>query len=188
MASHGTPYGQTLTLAEFCALPEAEERQELVRGRLVREPLPGARHGLLASRLHVPLGAHVARAGLGAAFAAETGFLLSEDPPTVRGPDISFVAAARIPPDGLPTGFFPGAPDLAVEVASPANRWSELHDKALDYLDAGARLVWIIDPAARRVTQFRSQSEIRILAGNDALEGGEVVPGFAMRLEELFGG
>ncbi len=78
------------------------------------------------------------------------------------------------------------APDLAVEVVSPSHRASEMQEKALDYLDAGAALVWVVDPSQRSVTVYRSPGDIRILREGELLEGGEVLPDLRISLGELF--
>lgn len=177
-----------LSLEEFEDLPEEDaHRLELVRGRLIREPRPGARHGLLMARLGARLQRHVEENRLGVV-CMDFGVVLPTEPPTVRGPDIGFVARDRIPPEGVPTGFLRMAPDLAVEIVSPSNTVSEIQEKVLEYLDAGARLVWVIDPQTQVVNTYRSRDEIRLLGEGDELEGGDVLPGFRLALEELFAG
>lgn len=83
--------------------------------------------------------------------------------------------------------FAPLAPDLAVEVLSPSNTMSEIHDKVLDYLDAGSLLVWVVDPQSRTVTVYRSREEIRLIPTDGELDGAEVLPGFRCQVSELFG-
>jgi Uma2 family endonuclease len=177
---------RAFSIEEFERLPERDWRTELVQGRLVREPLAGYEHGLLANRISFLLTAFVREHRLGDVLTAETGFVLSEDPPTVRGPDVAFVAAERVPTEGPPAGFARFAPDLAVEVVSPSSRLSEVQDKALDYLDAGARLVWVVEPRARRVMVYRSRSDIRVLGLEEELDGGSVLPGFRLPVREIF--
>jgi Uma2 family endonuclease len=188
MAAYRMPTGdRPLTIEEFERLPDDEHRSELVRGKLIREPPTGAEHGGVTVALAVHLGAFVRKHHLGRVV-AETGFILAEDPPTVRAPDIAFIAATRIPPEGLPVRFFPGAPDLAVEVISPSNTMVEIQGKVTDYLAAGARLVWVVEPRTRTVTVYRSEREIRILREGEELDGGEVVSGFRVRVGEIFEG
>lgn len=175
-----------VSLEEFQRMPEEDEFQvELVRGRVVREPLPGARHGRLNAELLSRIQSHVRAHDLGITL-AEAGFILSVDPPTVRGPDIAFIEKERVPAEGVPIGFWRGAPDLAVEIVSPSNRVGEIREKVLEYLGAGTRLVWVVDPATRSVAAYRSREEIRLLTRDDALEGNDVLPGFGLVLSELF--
>jgi len=176
-----------MTIEEFQRMPESVWRTELVRGRVVREPPAGGEHGSLAGKLHGRLARHVDDDDLGLVLAAETGSRLAEDPDgTVRAPDVAFVSWERIPEDGVPRGFWPGAPDLAVEMASPSNTAEEILEKVFDYLDASARMVWIVHPGTRSVTVYRSRTEIRILGDEDTLEGEDVVPGFRLPLARLF--
>ncbi len=180
--------GRPMTLAEFERLPEDGYRSELVRGLLVREPPAGFEHGRLGVQIGVSLAEYVRGSRLGVVVGAETGFVLCEDPPTVRAPDVAFVARARIPATGPPRGFFPGAPDLAVEIVSTSNTAAEMCEKVRDYLDAGARLVWVFDPGTRTVAVHRAEQEIRILREGDELDGDMVLPGFRLRVAEIFEG
>ena len=177
--------GDRLTIEEFERLPDEECRLELVRGVVVREPPAGFEHGRRASRIDYHLRRYVEEHGLGEVCGAETGFILSTDPPTVRAPDAAFVAAARIPPGGV-QGYFPGAPDLAAEVVSPSNSASEIQAKVFDYLDAGARLVWVVYPETRTVAVHRTRAEARFLTEADELDGGDVLPGFRLAVARLF--
>jgi Uma2 family endonuclease len=171
---------------EFAVLPEEEGRRlELSRGRVIREPAPGMGHGRVAARIYQALWRFGEEADLGFAF-FDTGFIVAQDPDTVRVPDVAFVTAHRLPRERLPKGFGEGAPDLAVEVVSPSNSASEMQRRALDYLDGGARLVWVADPEARILTVFRSRSDIRILEPEDTLDGGEVLPDLRVVVAELF--
>jgi Uma2 family endonuclease len=188
-----------LTLAGFSSLPEEEGwRLELSEGRVVREPAPGMRHGHLASRVAALLRRFGEDRGLGLTF-VDTGFTLASDPPTVRVPDVAFVSTVRVPDvafvstdrvpgEGLTDGFGEGAPDLAVEVVSPSNSASGIQRKALQYMDAGARLVWVVDPAGATVTVYRTRSDIRILAGDEVLSGEDVLPDLQVPVSELFSG
>ena len=178
--------GALLTIEEFERLPDYDTRIELVRGRVVREPAAGYEHGRLANRILYLLTRFIEEHGLGEVLASETGFVLSEDPPTVRGPDAAFVAEGRVA-SPAPPGFGRLAADLAVEVVSPSNTVAEIQAKVTDYLDAGSGLVWVFDPGTRSVTVYRSREEIRILVGDDELDGEDVLPGFRLGLSEIFG-
>lgn len=174
-----------LSLAEFERLQEREGRSELVEGRLVREPPAGMEHGRLTARIGSLLRAFVHERGLGEVFGAETGFVLSEDPPTVRAPDVAFVTADRLPPGDLPAGFGQGAPDLAVEVVSPSSTAADVRSKVVDYLDTGAREVWVVEPGTRTLEVYRWDGDLRMLRGSDEILGGDVLPGFALTVGEL---
>jgi Uma2 family endonuclease len=185
MEAYGTRKGRALTVEEFERLPDEDRyRIELVRGMLVREPRPGGEHGVVSSELFSRLDRHVRAAGLGRVL-METGFRLPGSPATVRGPDVAFLARERLPAQA-PRSFWDVAPDLAVEVISPTDRWTRVQDKAFDYLDAGTREVWVVDPRARRVTVYRSRTESLVLGVESTLTGGAVLPGFELSLTELF--
>lgn len=183
---HMPAQGTFLTLEEFERLPDDETRTELVRGRLVREPPAGMDHGSLAKQLTVLLSSFVDRHALGEVYTADTGFVLFEDPPTVRAPDVAFVSRDRLPSPEDSIGFGRLAPDLAIEIISPSNSAVEILEKVEDYLEAGTRLVWVVEPRRRSITVYRSRNEIRLLGEDDALEGYDVLPGFRLRIAEVF--
>lgn len=162
---------------------------ELVRGEIVMMSPAGFEHGVLTQRIAAILHAFVSARGLGVVTAAETGFLLSRSPDTVRAPDAAFVAAARVP-RGRTVGYFDGAPDLAVEVMSP----TDLHDvaararaeaKLQAWLDAGCREAWAIDPSSRTISIYRPAAPISILHDADVLSSA-VLPGLTIALAEIF--
>lgn len=176
---------QLLTAAEFGALPdEGEYRIELVRGRLVRSPRPMPLHARLVTRLGRLLDEFVENAGTGLVL-TEPGVVLARDPDTVRGPDLAFYSHDRVPEGGYGAGFW-GPPDLAVEITSPTNRASETQAKVTEYLDAGVRLVWVVDPPTRSVTAYAASGAARIVRAGEAIEGDDVMPGFRLPLATLF--
>lgn len=137
------------SLEEFGRLPPADAYlYELHRGRLVREPRPGRRHGVVVARLcRAFLDYADARGGT---VTTETGFVLAEDPYTLRGPDVAYLHRDSAP-YGDVGGFVRGAPDIAVEVVSRHDATADIEGKVVEYLDAGAREVWVVYPAARRI-------------------------------------
>jgi Uma2 family endonuclease len=179
---------QTMTADELLKLPRGQFRYELVEGEL-RQMLPaGHNHGRIAARLAGILFRHVDEHDLGEVYAAETGFKLKSDPDTVRGPDVSFVSRERAEGVGESRGYFPGAPDLAVEVVSPDDTVREVEEKVAEWLEYGTRLVWVVSPKLHAVTVYRSLIDIETLTENDTLDGGQVVPGFSCPVARLFGG
>jgi Uma2 family endonuclease len=161
-------------------------RCELVRGELIMDSPAGEEHGWIVMNLGAPLTAFVKQHGLGRVCGAETGFVLARDPDTVRAPDVAFVSAERGGP--RPTKRFrDGAPDLAVEVVSPDDRAGKVLAKVYEWLDAGCRVVWVVDPESRTVTVYRSRTQITALGTSEQLAGEDVVPGFSIPVAEILG-
>jgi len=146
----------------------------------------GSNHGAVANRFAFLLSRHVYENDLGEVFAAETGYRLQRNPDTVRAADVSFVAKARIPSEGLPLAFWPGAPDLAVEVVSPGDTVEDVEEKVEDYLAAGANTVVVITPRRKTVTAHRGGAKPIFLREGDILDLSDVVPGFRCKVAEIF--
>jgi Uma2 family endonuclease len=145
----------------------------------------GSEHGAVIGNLSAMVWNYAKSHSLGRVFGAETGFLIAQDPDTVRAPDVAFVRAERIS-GNLPQGFFVGAPDLAVEVLSPSDRASEVLVKTQNWLEAGCRMVWVVDPLTQSVTVYRSRRDIVVLAAAELLSGDDVLPGFTLPVAEVF--
>lgn len=132
-----------MTAQELWEMPDDGFRYELVRGELHRMAPAGSEHGASIMNLAAPLKIFVEEHNLGVVFAAETGFQLTDSPDSVRAPDIAFVRRERIPENGIPKGYWKGAPDLAVEVVSPSDKLYEVDEKVDDFLLAGTRVVCV---------------------------------------------
>ena len=174
---------QTTTAEQLLAIPADGWRYELVDGQLRRMSPAGQEHGRIAMNLGSRLAQFVRERSLGVVFAAETGFLLRRQPDTVRAPDVAFVSAARQSPA---EGFFPGAPDLAVEVVSSSDSFIEVEEKVLEWLGAGTRAVVVINPRRNMVSVYRGRDEIRRLTDTDTLDLSFVVDGFSIAVRALF--
>jgi Uma2 family endonuclease len=173
-----------LTAEELQHLNLPDKRTELVRGVLVvREPA-GYRHGDIAMRLGAAMHQHVESNRLGRVFAAETGFTIARQPDTVRAPDVAFVSSARLP-HPAPRGFAELAPDLAVEVVSPDDRPGDVLEKVADWLKAGTRLVWVVDPLRLTARVYRSDGTEAMVERHGILSGEDVLPGFVWELAKI---
>src|SRR5262245_2027725 len=142
-----------VTVHDYLKISDASCRHELSAGLVLSQPFPTFHQDRTERRLLHLMEPFVKAQGLGELF-LHVGYQLARDPDTVRGPDLSFVSTGRLP-GSEPAPYFDGAPDLAVEILSPSNRPGEMHAKVADYLAAGARLVWVIDPATETATVYR---------------------------------
>jgi Uma2 family endonuclease len=174
-----------ITAEELLHLHLPNKRTELVRGVLVvREPA-GYQHGEVAMAIALSLGRFLDSHPLGRLVAAETGFVLERGPDTVRAPDVGFVSNERRPPSP-PRGYAEFMPDLAVEVLSPDDRPGEVLAKIGDWLKAGVRLVWVVDPIRRLARVYRADGSEAALGEADTLDGEDVLPGYQGRLVAFF--
>ena len=175
-----------MTAEDLWTMADDGCRHELVRGELIRMSPASLRHGIIAATLSRLIGNHAVDAGLGTVAAAETGFLLGRDPDIVLAPDAAFIRADRIPPIEDQEGFLELAPDLVVEVVSPSDRLTDVSDKVMDYLSHGVSVVWLVEPRSKRITVHTSDRIARTLGQDDELDGGEVLPGFKVRVAQIF--
>jgi Uma2 family endonuclease len=176
-----------VTAEELLDIPDDGFRHELVRGKLKKMAPAGNQHGYVAGEVFGELRSYVKANALGRAYTAGTGFKLASDPDTVLAPDAAFISNERLESVGEVEGYWPGAPDLTIEVVQD-DRHTEVTEKALAWLEAGCRMVLVVDPKRKVVTVYRSRNDIRVLAADagDAIEGADVVPGWRLPLTELF--
>lgn len=159
---------------------------ELVRGELVPVMTPaGEQHGALAAFLTIEIGTFVRAHNLGRVY-VEVGYKLFSAPDTVRGPDVSYVSAGRRPRPKPRRGFIRGTPDLAIEIVSSEKPVARVTAKALEYVEAGTRLVWVVDPDPRQVRVYRPGLPVLTLSEGATLDGADALPGFTLLLSRLF--
>ena len=176
-----------MTADEFAQLPNPPDgsKQELVRGVIVTMPPPGFRHGLRQGRAYGLLD-HYARTTRRGRVTVESGLVTERDPDTVRGPDVAFWSAERLPLDREPEGYPDVAADLCIEVLSPNKRLRLIREKMREYFARGVRMVWIIDPEDRTIAIYRSLEEGRLLHENATLVVEDVLPGFSCPVADFF--
>ena len=174
------------TADQLAAIPDDGQRYELVAGELKVMSPAGNEHGQIAAELGWRVSAFVRENDLGVTFAAETGFLIQQNPDTVRAPDFAFVTKKRIDAVGRVTGFWPGAPDLLAEVVSPGDSFSDVEEKVLCWLNTGTKVVWVVDPRQQHVTVYRSPSDITVIEADGMLDAPELLPGWSVRIGDLF--
>jgi Uma2 family endonuclease len=178
--------GKRMTAEDLWQLPDDGMRHELVYGELRTMTPSGAEHGRRTNIVNTSLGQYVGEHGQGVAYGAETGFLLARDPDLVRAPDAAFVSKERAEAAGTVLGYWPGAPDLAVEVVSPYDRPAEVEEKVATWLAHGTRMVVIVYPIESRVRIHRPGRPPRDLSVSEAIDGEDVLPGWRLPLAELF--
>lgn len=186
--SIATSGGSVLMTAEqLLKLPDDGWRHELIGGDLTAMAPASGPHGRVASRLDILAGHYVLQNRLGETYTADAGFLIGRDPDTVLAPDVAFIRAERVP-DRRVRGYYAVVPDLVIEVVSPSDRIPQVNRKAFSWLDAGARLVWVVDPETEEIVVHRPGNLVTVLRGEDAtLSGEDVIPGFSARLGAIFG-
>jgi Uma2 family endonuclease len=174
-----------MTADELLVMPEDGIRRELVEGELREMSPAGERHADAAQNINRSLDAHVISRRLGKV-RPEYGYVLENNPDTVRAPDVSFVRADRLSAGGPVPGYYRGAPDLAVEVVSPHDRYSEVKAKVREYLAAGTRMVVVVDPEDRTVSVYRPGRDPLELNESDVIDGEDVVPGWKLPVRDIF--
>lgn len=177
---------QLLTADDLLALPDDGFRYELIEGELKKMAPAGSQHGRVAHNVAIDLGQHVKASDLGVVYAAETGFRLRTNPDTVRAPDAAFVTKSRAQAAGDVPGYWPGAPDLAIEVLSPNDNFTEVEQKVFEWLDAGSRLVIVFNPHNRTATTYRSRTSIRVHTDAETLDASDVVTGWKFAIARAF--
>ncbi len=168
-----------MTLQQFLA--NDIESYEFVKGELMPMSNPTVEHGIISSNVVTLLNNHVRQFQLGRVVTAETTFQIGQ---SGRKPDVAFISKERIPQDARQASPVP--PDLAVEVVSPTDTVYDVCEKVLEYLDAGVRIVWVIEPVIKTVTVYRSRTDIKVLTLLDTLTGEDVVEGFQCSVTAIF--
>lgn len=176
-----------LSIEEFLRMPEPDDgaMHELVRGRIVTASVPTFLHGMIVGRACGLLDQFVRPRKLGRVV-LRTGLITERDPDSVRGPDVAYWSAERLPLNKRPEVYPEVSADLCVEVLSPGESLARTQEKLTEYFNCGVRLVWIVDPDACTVAVHRGLDPAGVLTEADTLSGEDVIPGFACRVEEIF--
>jgi Uma2 family endonuclease len=169
---------------ELMALPQDGKKYELLGGNLVMSPT-GFQHGYIASRLVAALLDHALKHRVGIVVDSSTGFRMRNG--DCLSPDVSFVRKERLRGrKPIPSRFFAGAPDLAVEVRSPKESLPLMKAKLAQYFANGTRLAWVVEPRTRTVSVYHSAGRCKILRSGERLDGEGILPGFTLPIVDLF--
>jgi Uma2 family endonuclease len=171
-----------ITAEELLAIGDIG-RCELIRGEIVPMSRAGSEYGRIAAKMLRVIANFVHEKKLGVVMAAETGYTIERKPDTVRAPDVSFIVASRYAPTQK---FFEGSPDLAIEVMSPSDTWSEVNQKVDGWLAGGCRSCWVVDPKTQSITIYGAANAVLRLKAGDQLTDEPVLPGFIMPVAEAF--
>jgi Uma2 family endonuclease len=172
------------TADELLRLPDDDMRHELIAGMHHVMPPPGFRHGRVAMAAGCLLSAHARAHGLGVTV-GETGFLIAANPDTVRAPDVAFLRQERAETVGDTSKYWPGAPDLAVEVVSPDDRPREVESKAREWVASGATAVLVLEPKRQSATVYRAGDDVRVYEDGE-IDLSDAVPGWRVALADFF--
>jgi len=180
------PSQQTTYIADDLLNMREAESYELVNGQLVERNM-GFESSFLAGQLLFILARHCYGNSLGWVLPTDTSYqCFPDDPSKVRRPDVSFIQASRLSAHDRPTGHCQIPPDLAVEVVSPNDEFSQVSTKVHEYLQAGVRMVWVVDPVGEEVLVYRRDGTGAILTSRDELDGEDILPGFRCLVADLF--
>lgn len=174
---------QPQTAPRSFALIDPEKQLEWVNGHAEVKEMAGARHSRIGTRLITKLGIYLEANPIGQIYGPDATFTIGK---RERMPDVSFVAAARIPPEGDPVGIWTIAPDLAVEIISPNDLIEEVEAKIHSYFAADVQQVWLVSPQFQTVTIFDAPTKSTILQAGEELTSPALLPGFRCPVAVLF--
>ncbi|WP_439623142.1 Uma2 family endonuclease [Gemmata sp.] len=174
----------TMTAEEFFALHGSESNVDLVRGQIVRYPMPGAKHGVVCLAAGAIIRDFVRAGKLGRVMGNDTYIRISPD--SVRGADVCYVSYDRLPQGSTPDGMLEVPPDLVIEVRSPSDLWTDALGKMLDYIRIGVPVVVILDPPTESASVYRPGTRQDIFEKDQTLTLPDVLPGFAVPVARFF--
>lgn len=186
MSNETKPVPQTYTADQLYVREDDGQRYELVNGVLSMMSPAGSEHGWIAGNIYHYLSVHVREKNIGRVYAAETGFLISRDPDTVRAPDACFVSYERLATVEPSKAYLALAPDLVVEVVSPSDSSSDVESKVKLWLESGSQLVLVADPATKTIRVYENKSEIRVYHTGEQINTGDVCQNWTLSVDDVF--
>lgn len=174
-----------LTAEEFAARHDLGRYTELVKGEVIDVPPPSIIHGYVCGNISGALRDHVRARGLGRVVSNDSGIIVERDPDTVRGADVAYFSFERLPKGPLPQGYPEMAPEVVFEVLSPDDRWVNISAKITEYLVAGVKLVFVVDPDRRTAMLCREDVSPEVFGLNDELTFPGVFPDLRFSLRSV---
>jgi Uma2 family endonuclease len=176
-----------MTLEEYLAGPDVPERSELVRGEVIEMPPPSVLHAAVMHSLSLWLGLFIHQKQLGRLLVGDAGVITSHDPDSVRGADLAFYRAERVPQEfSLKPAYLNVPPDLVIEIRSPSERRSQVLQKVTEYLAAGVRVVCVIHLENRTAEVYREDRGVETISAEGVLTFPDVLPGFGVSMAQVF--
>jgi Uma2 family endonuclease len=175
-----------MTAEEFSRRPDPGHPEELIRGRVVRMPPPGRRHGEVCGQAVYLFKRFLEDHDVGRVLSRDSGVITERGPDTVRGADVAYYSFETMPRGIASRGYGPEIPELVVEVRSPSDRWREVVEKVAEYLRAAVRVVVVLDPDPRAAHVFAADEPPRMLGPDDELTFPGLLDGFAVRVARFF--
>jgi Uma2 family endonuclease len=187
MSASVTTTETLLTVEEFMLRPEREDGalEELVDGKVIVIPRPTEDHSILCLRIAALIQEFAEPRKLGLVSCNDSATILNQH--NVREPNVAFYSISQVPPMYVGFYYFEVVPELIVVVISPSDSASYVHEKVVQFLKAGVRLIWVLYPMDRDVVVYHSLDRVQHLTEKHTLDGGSVLPGFSCRIAELFG-
>lgn len=172
--------------AEQLLTSHATDRCELIEGELRMMSPAGGEHGRIAMNIAFLLELANKQAKAGRVYAAETGFVIGRNPDTVRAPDVAFVEQSLVDKILDESKYLPFAPTVAVEVISPTDNFSEVAQKAQQWLSSGTRVVWLVDPKNKTIQELRSSSKWSTCRANEPVSLADIIPECQFLVSQVF--
>jgi len=177
---------ELITAEELYQISDRDRVHELIRGVVQRRPPLGYDEGRLLGNLQFLLQSFVFKQRRGVVVGGRCGFLLAQRPDTVRAARIAYIQSSRSEIAVERGPFYPGAPDLAIEVISLSDRAGEIEEKVRDWLSHGCRVVWLVNPIARLVTVYRGPTAVQVFTADNTLVEPELLPSFELQVSQIF--
>lgn len=177
---------RTMTVEELLELEDDGRRYELIRGELLSMPPTGEAHGHVMGKLSHLIWRYLDENPIALLAVGDPGYVLGHDPDILLAPDLALTLVTRLHGESAERGYPARAPDVVIEILSPTDRIGPVNEKVSLYLEAGVRIIWLIDPDRKAITQYAPNQPARLLQSGDTLTAESVLPGFQLPVSDIF--